>query len=158
MEFPFSLLPQPLASTVTIVFIIIVGVAAALSLIDRTSQNRRKQIDEDNQTLVRVLKESVETLKEKVTDLELQSASSKKEIAELKSKNVILEEVFRGKDPATVEFQKRGLEIMAKFEESDKKIDMVVASNAQIQKNIEGLLSSVNNKLMEVLDRSTLPG
>lgn len=142
-----TFLQNPLAGWGTVITIVILGIFSALNLIDRGRTDKQKRSDSADDRIIDILTKTIAVLEKKVKDLEEGQVQANTEITKLQSRNKMIEEIFAGRDGQTVEFQKRGFEIMAQFQLTDKKIDALIAVANQTQKNIEGLVGVLDKHL-----------
>ena len=98
-------LPNNVVGLASMFSVIILGIFALISLVDKSLSNRRKLISDVDKELITTLQEQVKVLKEKAEGAETRSLNTQMDFEKLKSENLTLREILQGRDQATLEFQ-----------------------------------------------------
>ena len=140
-------LPNNVVGLASMFSVIILGIFALISLVDKSLSNRRKLISDVDKELITTLQEQVKVLKEKAEGAETRSLNTQMDFEKLKSENLTLREILQGRDQATLEFQKSGMEAIKRSEQTTQLIEksfQLVSSNTQ---SIEKLYKAIEKHL-----------
>ena len=127
--------------------VIVLGIFALISLIDKGINSRRKQISDADKELITTLQEQVKVLKEKAEGAETRSLNTQMDFEKLKAENLTLREILQGRDQTSMEFQKAGMEAIKRSEQTTQMIEktfQLVSSNTQ---SIEKLYKAIEKHL-----------
>lgn len=111
-------------SWIGIVAIVVASLAVIVSTIINQRKNNKKEVNDEEDRLnklltdtVNSLQDKVKTLEEKVAEGEKKQKDSEKKIDELIADNKKYIEIFQGIDKDTIEYRKLGMESIKKIEE-----------------------------------------
>ncbi|KKP44970.1 hypothetical protein A2366_02470 [Candidatus Woesebacteria bacterium RIFOXYB1_FULL_33_9] len=131
-------LPNNVVGLASMFSVIILGIFALISLLDKSLNNRRKMISDADKELITTLQEQVKTLKEKAEGAETRSLNTQMDFEKLKTENQTLREILQGRDATTLEFQKAGMDAIKRAEASyaliEKTFTLVSSHTASIEK------------------------
>lgn len=130
--------PTGVVGLASMISVIVLGIFALINLIDKGLSSRRKQISDADKELITTLQEQVKTLKEKAEAAETRSLNTQMDFEKLKSENLTLREILQGRDQASLEFQKAGMEAIRRADTSyqliEKTFTLVSGHTASIEK------------------------
>lgn len=101
-----------------IVALAMVGIFAVYGLFIKQKKETHEEGDKADDRLISLLKGTVEALEKKVATLEGLQKINSQEIEELKTENEVMRKILQGKDIATLEYQKQGLQAMKDLKET----------------------------------------
>ena len=130
-------------TTSEIITIVVVGVFSLIALLDRGMKQKRTDADALDKELINSLKTKAELQEERIKELETDHKASTALINQLKGENQMMKELLQGRDKATLDYQKTGLEAMAKID----KIFEVAITNS---KNIETLTKTLTDHFSRI--------
>lgn len=146
-----SLPTSPLGWIETI-SIITIGIFAVISLFDKTLNNRRKNIQETDNALIESLQASVNHMKGKQTEMEVDLKQANEKITALQAENTLLKDIAIGRDGNTKQFQTDAYDAMKKVIENVTISKMNHEAIVKMDKNIEKLASSIENLVKKMPD------
>ena len=123
--------------------IVVVGIFAIITLIDRESNRRKLEIDKQEDRVITLLKEEVQTMKGKYDDLQQRFQDQELKFKELMTENTTLREIVQGRDASTLEYQKAGLASM-------KNGEIVLQEVQKSNKNMERIASLIERHMKQV--------
>ena len=127
-------LPKDIIGWTSLIALFAVGVFAVLGAFDKVKNAARKETDETEDKLIRLLKDQVDALERKVLEQDTLIAQIKIQMESLITENKTLREVLEGRDKTTKDYQAAGLKAM----EAGKQIlDIVINTD----KNVAALIS-----------------
>ena len=123
--------------------IVVVGIFAIITLIDRESNRRKLEIDKQEDRVITLLKEEVQTMKGEYDDLQQRFQDQELKFKELMTENTTLREIVQGRDASTLEYQKAGLASM-------KNGEIVLQEVQKSNKNMERIASLIERHMKQV--------
>lgn len=103
-------LPDTGAQWVAAISTILVGAFAIYAAFDKLKKERRKEADTIDDRLITLLKSTVDALERRVKDLEESQRQATIEMAKLRTENEVMTKLLQGRDSATIDYQKKGVE------------------------------------------------
>lgn len=146
-----SLPTSPLGWIETI-SIITIGIFAVISLFDKTLNNRRRNIQETDNALIESLQASVNHMKGRQTEMEVDLKQANEKITTLQAENTLLKDIAIGRDGNTKQFQTDAYDAMKKVIENVTISKMNHEAIVKMDKNIEKLASSIENLVKKMPD------
>lgn len=133
----------------------VVGCIALWGVFDSRTKQRRKELDDQEDRLMRLYKDEIDQLKKKQEESEKQvsemSDKYTKEIRELRDKivkvngeNEILKALLEGRDKTSIEFQKQGFDAIKRTQTIEKTINVGFKT---MNANIERLAKAIEKHL-----------
>lgn len=133
----------------------VIGLVALWGLFDTRTKQRRKELDEQEDRLITLLKEEISQLKKSQEEGEIRvremSEKYTKELRDLRDKiikvngeNEILKALLEGRDKTSLEFQKQGFEAIKRTERMEKTITIGFKT---MNANIERLAKAIEKHL-----------
>ena len=129
-------LPNNVVGLASMFSVIILGIFALISLVDKSLSNRRKLISDVDKELITTLQEQVKVLKEKAEGAETRSLNTQMDFEKLKSENLTLREILQGRDQATLEFQKSGKTVRTNYPAYRENLPAGVIEHAEYRKTL----------------------
>lgn len=140
-------LPNNVVGLASMFSVIILGIFALISLVDKNLSNRRKLISDVDKELITTLQEQVKVLKEKAEAAETRSLNTQMNFEKLKSENLTLREILQGRDQASLEFQRAGMEAIKRADTSYQLIERTFTLVSGQTGSIEKLYKAIEKHL-----------
>lgn len=146
-----------LAQLLTILGVMIAGIFAAFSLIDKGIRERSKTKDELDDKIRSLLQEENKELADKVNNLTNKIELISKKQIEIESENKILKAIFQGRDDDALKYREEGRETFKLAKDvakmivtNGKKTDAIIAGMATQNKNIERLAKALEKHIANI--------
>lgn len=130
--------------------ILIVGIFALMSLVDKGVSSKRKLAQEVDDGLISSLKESVEYLQRKQEQTTKELNIAKTQITTLQAENQMLKDIAMGRDGETKKFQTDAYTAMRVLGENMGISKLNHEAIYRIEKNIAELLLSINTLITKL--------
>lgn len=121
--------------------LIVLGLLAAWGIYDKTLRDRRKEAVAGADDVIRLLKEQVDALSNRVQDLEDEQEIHIRQITELKATNETLTKILQGRDEATLAFQREVLAAVKLGGETN-----------EITRRVEGQIGTMSAALLRLAE------
>lgn len=132
---------------IAIATLVVAGGVALYGLWDKSSRERRKDVNEEEDRLITLLQETVKELEKKVVKQGQDIENLSKKVGDLEHENEILVKVLQGRDEQTKEFYKQAYESMKTTNETFKIVSKLAEGFAQSNANIEKLISIIGDQV-----------
>lgn len=135
-----STLDQWIGAIVIVVPLSVIGVFAVVGIFDKQKRERKKEQDDADDRLIKLLQQTVTELETKVNKYDADIQNLTKAVTELKTKNQTLLDILQGRDENTQDFYKNANEAIGVAKETN---GIVKKTN----ENIEQLIGLMDRHL-----------
>ena len=123
----------------TLATVVVLGAVAVFGLWDKKAKERRKDVDGEEDRLIKLLKENVDNLIKKVDQQETDIKKLTKKVQDLEHENTLLVRVLQGRDEETQKFYQQAYEAIKTINNSHE----ILSSMAQNINATNGLMTEL---------------
>lgn len=149
-----DILLKDLPQWILIAGILATGIIAGFGVFDARARARRKDENEIEDRVIKLLKEQNDELTKKIENYELKFTQIDTKVRRIEAQNQLMKEILQGSDKDSMEYRKRGTKAMEQITELGKisaengrKAKAIIEAVKGTNRNIERLAKAIEKHL-----------